>query len=214
MSRLVRSSLTPATVTRGQRSSSAGRPAWAQSEVPELRLNSVSPVEVVLGRSARQAILDDLFSSTRLDQLESGGFLHGRRARSWEKKVEILGATRTGENALRRSDSLMLDTEQWARRERAYAAEGYDFPLCGLWHCHPGTRDGSPSDADLASLLGVLDWHEKHGRSANFSVGLIYAASEVRGDTWARPHLHGYVVRREGYSRHPVCEPANVRERR
>jgi hypothetical protein len=59
----------------------------------------------------------------------------------------------------------------------------------------------------------VLNWHEKHGRSAAYSVGLIYAASPYLGDTWARPNLHAWVVRRTRYSRQPICEPANVTER-
>ena len=84
----------------------------------------------------------------------------------------------------------------------------------GLWHSHPQTRDGTPSDADRQSLLAVLDWHEQHGRSAAYSVGLILAADEASGDSWTRPHLHGWVVHRDTISGRPVCEPALVRERR
>jgi hypothetical protein len=158
-------------------------------------------------------MLSDLFSGTRTDGLEAGGFLFARPTRSWERSVEILVATGTG-NAQRSIDALTLDTDMWRSAEAAFAADGVDMELLGIWHCHPETRDGRPSSTDLRAWLSVLRWHEEHSRSAAFSVGLIYAASEYLGDSWARPHLHAWVVRREKYSRRPVCELANVKERR
>jgi hypothetical protein len=203
---LIRGDWTAPTVVRG--------PAFGPSqEIPELRKKASPQIEVVIGRGVRKRIGDNLFWQTRLDGLESGGFLFARPTRTWEKRVELIEATHTGD-AKRRSASLTLDTDEWARAERAFEAEGVDLALCGFWHSHPQTRNASPSSTDLASLLAVLDWHEEHGRSAAYSVGLIYAASEYLGDSWARPHLDAWVVRREGYSRRAICEPANVRERR
>jgi hypothetical protein len=93
--------------------------------------------------------------------------------------------------------------------ERSIEDNGADLALAGLWHSHPAThsRDGEPSSADLESWLNVLDWNEERGRSTAFSIGLIYCASEYWGDSWAKPGLHAWVVRREDYSRRPVCEP-------
>jgi hypothetical protein len=179
-------------------------------EIPELR-SSPSPIQVKLGRSARATISGDLFHSTRTDALESGGFLFSRPTRTWEKRVELLFATRTGE-AQRGSDSLSLDIEMWRSAEAAFANDGLDLELGGLWHCHPDTRSGEPSSADLRALLGVLDWHEQHGRSRACAIGLIYTASPYLGDSWARPQLHCWVVRREGQGRwaRAVCEPGSV----
>lgn len=66
--------------------------------------------------------------------------------------------------------------------------------LVGFWHSHPATRDasnpsaayacslrfprGTPSETDLTSLLGVLRWHEEHGRQ--FSVELQPATRALR----------------------------------
>lgn len=41
------------------------------------------------------------------------------------------------------------------------------------------SRDGTPSPTDLDALLSVLSWNGQHGRSAPFSVGLIYTASRI-----------------------------------
>jgi hypothetical protein len=130
------------------------------------------------------------------------------------KQVEILYATETG-NARRTSGSLKPDADEWFRVERSIEANRADLALAGIWHSHPQTsaRHGQPSSADLESWLTVLDWNEERGRSTAFSVGQIYCASEFWGDSWARPGLHAWVVRREGYSQHSVCEPARVRQR-
>jgi hypothetical protein len=203
---------------RGTRSAEATETSNNQvvsREVPELR-STTSPVEVVICRSARQAILDDLFWSTRQDAKESGGFLFSRPMRSWDKgPVEILHATRSGD-ARRFSDSVLLDVEQWRSAELAFAIDGYEQPLCGLWHSHPSTRDRTPSTSDLTAWLGVLRWNERHGRGAPYSIGLTYAASEYLGDSWTRPYTSCWVVRREGHGKwaEPVCEPAKLTERR
>lgn len=184
-------------------------------EDPELRENEPSPVEVVLGRLARETMLDDLFCLTRTDGLESGGFLFARPLRSWDKckRVEIIQATPTGA-AQRSSGSLKLDSAEWLRAERAIDADESGLVLSGLWHAHPATREARPSSADLRGFLAALDWGEEMRRSTTVSVGLIYAASEYLGDSWARPRLSAWAVTRDGYSRRPVCRPATIRERR
>ena len=121
----------------------------AALEIPELR-STRSPVEVVVTRSARETMLDDLFWSTRQDAFESGGFLFSKHTRSWDRSVEVLVATRTGD-AQRSSGSLGLDNAMWRSAERAFAIDGLDQPLAGIWHSHPQTRDGEPSDHDLSA---------------------------------------------------------------
>jgi hypothetical protein len=192
--------------------SAAVESTWSQAEIPELR-RGTSETEIVLGRYARSVILGDLFVTSRSDGLEAGGFLFAKPVRSWDtSSVEIVDATPTG-NALRRSDSLRLDNAEWTRAERTAAANGFDQVLSGLWHSHGDTRDATPSDTDLRAWLAALDWGETNGRSTAVSVGLIYSASTYYGDTYARPRIHGWVVRREGYGRRAICEPAVVRER-
>lgn len=191
--------------------SNVSRAVNPASEVPKLRANAKPTIEIVITRTARQTIMDDLFASTRVDGLEAGGFLHGKPTRSWNRQVEILDATHTGD-AERTRDSVLLDTGQWIRRERGYKASGLDCRLVGIWHSHPSTRDGTPSTADRKALLSVLEWHEQHGRNAAYSVGLIYAAED--GDSWARPYLHAWVVHRNRRTGTAICEPASIRERR
>jgi Prokaryotic homologs of the JAB domain len=164
---LIRGSSEPVGVGGSGAHSAAPVTSVSQSlerEVPELR-STPSPVEVTLSRSAGERISDDLFWSTRTDSLESGGFLFAKPTRSWVKSVEIVHATRTG-NADRWHDRVSLDTDTWRNAEAAFAIDGLELELCGLWHSHPGTRDGTPSSADLAALLGVLDFHANRGRSA------------------------------------------------
>ena len=180
-------------------------------EVPEFRPKATPSIEITLSRTARETMLADLLPPDPPDRAECGGFLFGRPTRSWDKRVEITDATVTG-NAHRTSGSLRLDVEQWHRAE---AQAGPDYPLAGIWHSHGGdSRDGRPSDHDLAAWLAALDWHAEHGRSAAFSVGLIYAASEYYGDSWGSPDLHAYVVYREDIWPWPgICEPATIRRR-
>jgi hypothetical protein len=187
--------------------------AQPRNDHTEVR-STPSPIEVTLTRSASERMRSDLFMLTRRDNLECGGFLFSAPTRSWDKSLRILDATGTGE-AQRSVDYMWLDKEMWRSHELAYAIDGLDMQLCGLWHAHPNTRDGTPSSADLTALLGVLDWNQGHGRSAPCSVGLIYSASPYLGDSWARPRLHAWVVRREGQGNWawPVCEPAEIRER-
>jgi hypothetical protein len=194
----------------------AGRSSAAPvGEIPELRENEPSTVEVVLGRLARETMLNDLFWLTRSDSKEAGGFVFARPLRSWDKpqRVEIIHATPTG-NAERSSASLRLDSGEWYRAERAIEAEESGLVLSGLWHSHPATRDAVPSTADLRGLLATLDWGEERRRSTTVSVGLIYAASPYLGDSWATPRLSAWAVTREGYSHRPICRPVAVRERR
>jgi hypothetical protein len=184
------------------------------TETPELRTKSQSPVEVVLTRSVRETILDDLFWSTRTDGLEAGGFLWAQPSRSWHKQIEVLYSSETGD-AQRTSRSLKLDTAPWLEAERAIEEKRLDLALAGLWHSHPDTRADQPSTADLRSWLAALDWNEERGRSTAFSVGLIYSASPYLGDSWATPRLSAWVVRRASFWGRPgICEPAIVRERR
>ena len=200
--------------SRSRSTTTAPRPPRPlELEIPELR-SSQSPVDVVLTRSARKMILDDLFWTTRTDGLEAGGFLWARPSYSWRKQIEVLYASDTGD-AQRTTRSIKLDTAPWAEAERAIEDKRLDLTLCGMWHSHADTRDDRPSDVDLRSWLAALDWNAERGRSAPFSVGLIYSASPYLGDSWATPRLSSWVVRRADYWGRPgICEPATIRERR
>jgi hypothetical protein len=182
-----------------------------RGEIPAYRPKASPSIEITISRNARETMLADCFRLTRSDRAECGGFLFGRPTRSWDKRVEITDATSTG-NAHRTSGSLRLDVEQWYRAE---CELGPDYPLVGVWHAHGGdTRDGLPSEHDLAAWLAALDWHAEHNRSAAFSVGLIYAASEYYGDSWGSPNLHAYAVRREDIWPWPgICELALIKRR-
>jgi hypothetical protein len=186
----------------------------AERETAELR-KTTSPVEVVLTRSVQRVIGDELFALTRTDGKECGGFLYARPSFSWHRQVEILVATTTGD-ADRSSHYVKLDSDEWLRNEWAIEEQRNDLALAGLWHSHPAThsRDGGLSRTDLGALTSVLDWNVSRNRDTAYSVGLLYCADpRYESESWATPGLHAFVVRREGYSRRPVCERANVRKR-
>jgi hypothetical protein len=138
----------------------------------------------------------------------------GRCAPGTKSRVEILHATPSGD-AVRLRDGLALDKAEWTRAEREIAVNQFDLTLSNLWHSHGDSSELEPSDTDLRTWLAVHDWANANGRSTAVSAALIYAASSFHGDTYARPHLRGWVIRREGRGNwtYGVVEPANVRQR-
>jgi hypothetical protein len=141
--------------------------------------------------------------------------LYARPSFSWHRQVEILVVTTTGD-ADRSSHHIKLDSDEWLRNEWAIEEQRLDYALCGLWHAHPAThsRDGGLSRTDLGALTSVLSWNESRNRGTAYSVGLLFCSDpRYESESWATPGLHAFVVRREGYSRRPVCERANVRKR-
>lgn len=183
-------------------------------ELPELR-DSTSPVTVRISRLARDAMREEVFSRTRVDDCEAGGFIFGPVARTWDKTVLISHATETGENAIRRNGSLSMDTEVWADAENWIQRNNWSDVLCGLWHSHPnevGSDAGLPSDSDLAAFLNARDLVHRL-RGAAYSVGLILTLGRTaaRGSeySWATPTLHCWVTRRTGVGT-PITERAEV----
>jgi Prokaryotic homologs of the JAB domain len=112
-------------------------------ETPELQETAASPVQIELTSSARQRISEDLFTLTRSDGLEAGGFLFGPKFDGLTGPIRITSATRTW-NAQRGEASLLLDTKAWIETEQQIAREGRDEELIGCWHCHPDTHDRRP----------------------------------------------------------------------
>jgi proteasome lid subunit RPN8/RPN11 len=186
------------------------------SDLPELRLKSVSPVEVRISRLAREAMRNELFHLTRVDDLECGGFLFAPVARSWNRTVEINHATTTGENAIRRNASLSMDTSVWEDTEDWIKRNGWhDVALAGIWHSHPnekGRDAGLPSDSDLAAFLNARDLVHRL-RGVAYSVGLIFTTGRTGAyrseHSWATPDLHCWVTRRTPAGT-PVTERADV----
>jgi hypothetical protein len=183
------------------------------SELPELR-DSTSPVTVRLSRSACEAMRGEVFSLTRTDDLECGGFLFAPVARSWEKAVEIRHATETG-NAIRRNASLSMDTSVWEDAENWIQRNNWNDVLCGLWHSHPneiGSDAGLPSDSDLAAFLNARDLVHRL-RGVAYSVGLIVTLGKTaaRGSeySWVTPALHCWTTRRTDAGT-PITERAEV----
>lgn len=188
-------------------------------DLPELRLNGVSPITVGLSRSSREAMRDDAFTLTRSDGLECGSYLFASVPRSWHREIYVVHATTTGDNAIRRNGSLKLDSSRWRDAERWIAGNGWhDVAMVGIWHSHPGEtgRDaGRPSDADLEAFLLARDLGDKL-RGVQFSVGLILTPGRYVGNygaeysCWASPTLHAWVTRRSKYGGTPITERANV----
>jgi hypothetical protein len=105
-------------------------------EIPEFRSTAErGGIELSLAGTAREPIGSELFTPTRQDQQECGGYLFGPPTRSWHRQVEIHRATRTG-NATRTTHSLKLDADEWRAMERAITIDGLDDVLCGTWHSH------------------------------------------------------------------------------
>ena len=137
-------------------------------------------------------------------------------ARSWDRTVEVVHATTTGENAVRRNGSLRMDTSRWADAERWIERNGWhDEALVGIWHTHPdltGKDASEPSDTDLRMFLAARDLTHKT-RSTAYSVGLILTLRRVGGylpeHSWLNPDVHAFVTRRSRAGT-PVTERANV----
>jgi hypothetical protein len=195
----------------------AGLVDTAIGELPELR-STPSPVEVVLTRSASQAMREEVFWLTRSDGLECGGFCFGRVPRSWDKTLEVTHATTTGDGAIRGNGSLVMDSSRWQDAERWLARnQWHDSGLVGFFHTHPGVTGedaGLPSDHDLRAFLAARDWANRV-RGAAYSVGLILAAGRISGAwdseySWATPQLSAWVTRRTDAGT-PITERANVK---
>jgi hypothetical protein len=191
------------------------RPDEETRELPELR-DSTSPVEVHIGRLAREAMRHEVFSLTRVDDCEAGGFLFAPGVRSWQKTIEIRHATETGENAIRRDASLSMDKSVWEDAENWIQRNNWNDALCGIWHSHPNERGsdaGLPSDSDLAAFLSARD-HIHRLLGAAYSVGLILTTGRTAAyrseHSWVTPELHAWVTRRTPAGT-PVTERANVK---
>jgi proteasome lid subunit RPN8/RPN11 len=108
---------------------------------------------------------DEAFRLTRTDNLECGGFLFAEVARSWHFGINILHATTTGENAVRRNRSLTMDISRFEDAERWISANGWhDLAVAGHYHSHPDltAKDaGLPSNHDLRAFLSVRDFAHK-----------------------------------------------------
>lgn len=184
MTRIIRSSTAPATVARHR-----GR----DLELPELR-DTVSPVTVRLSRSSREAMKDEAFWLTRRDNLECGGFLFAEVARSWHREINIVHATTTGHDAVRRNSSLTMDITRFEDAQRWLAGNGWgDLAVCGHFHTHcdlTGKDAGLPSGHDLRAFLSIRDYAHKT-RGAAFSAGLILTMRRIGGympeHIWATP---------------------------
>ena len=149
----------------------------AALEIPEFR-STRSPVEVVVTRSARETMLDDLFWSTRQDAFESGGFCS--QSPHVMTGASRFVATRTGD--AQRSSGL-LDNAMWRSAEPAFAIDGLDQLLAGIWHSHPQTRDGEPSDHDLSAWLARAEL-ERGARPLQRLRGWAIYSSPPAGGSW------------------------------
>jgi hypothetical protein len=68
--------------------------------------------------------------------------------------------------------------------ERALGRRESDQLISGCWHCHPGSKDGRPSEVDLRSWLGMLDLATEENRRAQpIHAALIYTARTTGPDT-------------------------------
>lgn len=192
-----------------------GLRADTRGERPKLREKVTFPAQLKLGDLARRAIHDGLWQTTRMRDVESGGFLFGHRLSSRNTVIDIAHATGSGQ-AIRRHDSLTLDVDEWARAEHRIELDGFPLLISGCWHAHPATRNGKPSSVDLRSWLSMLDFAARRNyRSQPIHIGLIYTAHyDPSGyGSWAAPDAHGWVVHREGYTRTPFCDRLEIRGR-
>jgi proteasome lid subunit RPN8/RPN11 len=205
--------LTPELIEGGSRAGFRVRGDSSEREIPELREHETFPAEVVLGRYTREEIDRDLFWSSRRDQRESGGFLFSHPFRSWDKTINIVQSTSTGDDG-RGDGTIVLDFDAWERAERAIRADGFDLAMVGDWHSHP-SGDSVPSTTDLRAWLGMLDYSVKRGSGSPVHVGLIFSPRRS-WDTygsyadWVRPEVRGWATHRTHAGR-PVCDSVPVR---
>jgi hypothetical protein len=157
--------------------------------------------------SIRDSTWEDLHRFARAtadDGLETGGFLFGDQVRSWHAHVSVSRVTSMVRARAETSASLNLEALVQAKADiRASEGAYATFGEIGSWHTHPNSQSGQPSDADLDTWLNGCDFLERR------YVGLILTA-HPSDERWTRPHVHGWVVRRDARCERATCERALV----
>ena len=171
-----------------------------EPELLELRDKAKEPVTVDL-----RYVWPELCSLAReaRDGLETGGFVFGPK---WWNTTREVSPTRVTRAVTYRAESTAtLDTWALVQDKASIRASGHDdySGEIAQWHTH-SHNEGRPSVADRNTWLNAYDFLDRRPY-----IGLILTAAghDVR---WWHPKPHAWVVRRDGYLRRPVWEPAEV----
>jgi hypothetical protein len=168
-----------------------------------------TPGRATASISARsyQAIADECKRFAHLKDIETGGFLAGPTARSWDTSIQIMEACGPGARSKHLPNRMKIDLGGYADLERDFAWADADIGEIGFWHSHPSFGSTKPSQPDLAALADCWN-HVQERRGAGLYLGLIASPSNEHGP-WSSPRLDAYVVRRGEY-KGLVCEPVPV----
>jgi proteasome lid subunit RPN8/RPN11 len=139
--------------------------------------------------------------------LETGGLIAARTARSWDTAIYVVDARGPGPRTEHKAHELRIDLTGDVQLERDFASAENDIGEVGQWHSHP-SGNATPSPPDLDTWADALRYTNNH-RGSGLYLGII-ATPGWRG-SWHSPQLAAYVVRRGESQFHGyVCEPAAV----
>jgi hypothetical protein len=174
-------------------------------EVVPFRPKAEPRVEVKLSRAARRVIGKECLAVS--GQVETGGALLTSSIRT--DRIELDGATGPGPNGRQAPDGMNLDFgyyddhEAWLRRVFESTPR-----LAGIWHTHPLSCRGRPSEGDLRVFARLLDQTD-----GDYIVAIIATPKRSLDGSdylwWSTPELTAWTVRRL-HSGQAVCEPARL----
>jgi hypothetical protein len=175
---------------RPARATIAPTPKQRQYKV-ELR-DTQSRASVTIGEFAYAVIEKECLRMAPFGNLETGGLIAARTARSWDTGVYVVDARGPGPRSEHKVNGFRIDLTGDVQLERDFASAENDIGEAGQWHTHP-SGGATPSPPDLDTWADALRYTNKH-RGSGLYVGLI-ATPGWRG-SWRSPQLTAYVVRR------------------
>jgi proteasome lid subunit RPN8/RPN11 len=163
-------------------------------------------VKVILVRSAVDAITAECLRWG--DEVETGGWLVGRRGWGWHRQRTVTSATVAAKT--RKAGKVALDEGEFTRMDaRLQASRDRDGDLRGIgdWHTHP-MGESRPSDADLRCQARELATISDH----NVSLTSLIVTRRQGAASWRNPQISAWITRhaRSSFGERMVCEPATV----
>jgi hypothetical protein len=132
------------------------RPARATispaSELPKYKVelrDTRSRAAVTIGEFAHDVIQKECLRMAPFGNLETGGLIAARTARSWDTRVYVVDARGPGPRSEHKPNELRIDLTGDTQLERDFAYAEADIGEAGQWHTHPsGATKPSPTDLD------------------------------------------------------------------
>jgi hypothetical protein len=192
-------SATPTSAPARQATRPKPRPAKATIAPPpkqrqykvELR-DTQSRASVAISEFAYKVISQECLRMAPVGNLETGGLIAARTARSWDTGIYVVDARGPGARSKHKVNEFRIDLTGDVQLERDFASAENDIGEAGQWHTHP-SGGATPSPPDLDTWADALRYTNKH-RGSGLYIGLI-ATPGWRG-SWRSPQLTAYVVRR------------------